>query len=89
MTADWPAAAPCPDCRQPIRWLTTVAGARMPVDAAPHPTRGNVVMIGGQARVLGPSDIAEARAVCAALFTHHALSCPHAGRWHRPHPSGG
>lgn len=78
-----PAAEPCNFCGSPIRWLTTRREARMPVDADPHPARGNVVIVGGHAGVLDRRRAAAARARGVPLWLHHAASCPHARRWQR------
>jgi hypothetical protein len=75
--------APCPDCGRPILWLTTVTGARMPVDANPDPNLGNVILVGDTAAVLGRAKARAARASGLELRTHHRLSCPHEGRWAR------
>lgn len=72
----------CNHCAAPIRWLTTSTGARMPVDAAPDPDRGNVVRLGGVASVLG-KQAAAARAAGVELYLHHAVSCPFADRWNK------
>jgi len=34
----------CSGCGQPIRWVLTVGGARMPIDVDPHPD-GNVIPV--------------------------------------------
>jgi hypothetical protein len=73
--------SPCPDCGQPILWLTTATGARMPVDADPDPHRGNVVLIGHTAGVLGHGKARAARAAGLELRTHHKLKCPRVDRW--------
>jgi hypothetical protein len=73
-------ATPCPDCRAPIRWLTTQVGKRMPVDAEPS-ERGNVLLTGDVAGVLNPGQAGAARAAGAPLYLHHRLSCPFASRW--------
>jgi hypothetical protein len=74
---------PCPDCGKPILWLTTEAHARMPVDAEPDPHRGNVILIGGVAGVLGRAKARAARAAGFDLRTHHRLKCPNADAWAR------
>lgn len=76
-----PPPEPCNYCTDPIRWLTTRRGARMPVDADPDPDRGNVVVVGGQAGVLDRRRAAAARNRGVPLYLHHAASCPHAHRW--------
>lgn len=73
----------CNHCAAPIRWMTTVAGKNMPVDAKPDPDRGNVVRLGGRVGVLGPSQAAAARAAGQQLYLAHAASCAFASRWAR------
>jgi len=73
----------CSDCQAPILWLLTSNNKRMPVDAAPDPKRGNVIRQGHQAGVLGKTQADAARAAGTELRTHHALTCPYAGRWQR------
>jgi hypothetical protein len=78
---------PCNHCQAPILWATTTAGARMPIDADPHPD-GNVLVddAGGHlvAGVLGVGQAAGARARGQLLHRHHKLTCPHASRWCGP-----
>lgn len=50
-----PQVVRCKRCFQPIRWLTTVAGKKMPVDANREP-RGTVELIGGVAHVVPPTE---------------------------------
>jgi hypothetical protein len=71
----------CNYCAAPIRWLITGTGKRMPVDAAPDPTNGNVAILGGKAAVLGPAKATAARAGGVELHLHHAVNCPHAKQW--------
>lgn len=71
----------CNYCHAPIRWLKTGAGKNMPVDAVPDPARGNVLIVGGLAAVLGPGPARGARATGKQLYLHHAATCPHAEQW--------
>lgn len=73
----------CEHCEAPIQWLTTSAGKQMPVNAAPDPERGNVVLLGARAGVLGAGQAAAARARGVQVFLHHAVTCPFAHRWQR------
>lgn len=70
----------CEFCDGPIRWLTSRTGKRMPVDAYPSP-RGNVIIRGDRAGVLGPVPAAAAREHGEQLHLHHVVECPHADRW--------
>jgi hypothetical protein len=74
-------AGVCEHCDGALLWLTTAAGKRMPVDAAPDPDRGNVIRTGAVAGVLGPGPAAAARAAGQPLWLHHVVTCPHADRW--------
>lgn len=80
-------AGECEHCHEPLLWLTTSAGKRMPVDADPDPDRGNVVRTGAVAGVLGPSKASAARAAGVPLWTHHVVTCPHADRWRSTKPA--
>lgn len=71
----------CNHCAEAIRWLTTAAGKRMPVNAAPDPERGNIIILGGHAGVLGPRPATAARYAGKVLYLHHAVTCPYASRW--------
>jgi hypothetical protein len=74
----------CDWCREPIVWLLTVNGSRMPVDAGLDPRRGNVLREGERAHVIGKASQAAAmRAAGKPLHVHHRLSCPYARRWTR------
>jgi hypothetical protein len=78
-----PAAEPdrCNYCSAGIQWLTSSTGKRMPVSIEPDPDRGNVIVRGSNAGVLGPGPAAAARAQGEPLFLHHVVDCPHADRW--------
>lgn len=79
----------CGSCDAPIVWARTQRGERMPVDAAPDPERGNVMLTGRaphlRAGVLSRGQAAGARAVGQELHTAHFVNCPHAGA-HRRRP---
>lgn len=79
-----PDPRPCADCGEPILWLRTIHGRRMPVDARPNRKRGNVAVDRRRATVLGRDQAAAARASGRRLHTHHRVSCPYAHRWARP-----
>lgn len=72
----------CEHCDAQLLWLTTTAGKRMPVDAAPDPERGNVTRSQGVAGVLGDQAATAARAAGQPLWLPHMASCPHVERWH-------
>lgn len=85
-------SARCRSCGAPIVWARTSRGRRIPLDAAPDPERGNVVLDGGRALVFAsPADarreIGEREAVRAmparseaapTQHTAHFATCPHA-----------
>ncbi len=83
-------AGSCEHCDAELLWLTTATGKRMPVNAAPDAERGNVVRAGHVAGVLGTGAAAAARTTGTPLWLHHAVTCPHAGRWRtdRARPGG-
>lgn len=89
MGADVKPSSTCNYCFGRLRWLTTAAGQLMPVDAEPDPKRGNVIVIGGKAGVLGPSRARAARASGVQLYLHHAATCPQAAAWNKPTPKPG
>lgn len=71
----------CNYCAAPIKWLTSANGKRMPVNAQPDQERGNVVLLGQKAAVLGPSKATAARAQGVEAYLHHAADCPYAVQW--------
>lgn len=50
-----PQTTRCKRCQAPIRWLTTKAGKKMPVDANREP-RGTVDVVGGVAVIVSASE---------------------------------
>jgi hypothetical protein len=76
----------CNYCRAPIRWMTTVNGKAMPVDAQPS-ERGNVIRLGEHAGVLGPRQADAARYAGNQLFMPHVATCPDADKWRGKKPA--
>lgn len=77
----------CRSCGAPIIWATsTETGKRMPVDEAPDPERGNVLLVSGND---GPETVVLTRAAIAArpnrnrLHTSHFATCSDAKGWRR------
>jgi hypothetical protein len=71
----------CRLCPQMIRWVTTVAGARMPVDPEPVPDGTVVPVIRGDqvlARVLRAGE--DAAGVAGKRYRPHWATCAGAGR---------
>ena len=73
----------CRDCGARVLWTLTAAHGRpMPLDPAPHPELGNVVLVRAAsgarliAVVLGRADAARRRARGEHLYLHHRVSCP-------------
>lgn len=80
-------AGECEHCYEPLLWLTTGTGARMPVNAEPDPAHGNVVRTGNVAGVLNPQKAAAARRGGTKLWLHHVVTCRYPDRWHeKPAP---
>ncbi|MDN5861747.1 MAG: hypothetical protein L0H84_24365 [Pseudonocardia sp.] len=77
----------CNYCAAPLRWALTAAGKRMPLDAAPDAQRGNVLLLGGRAAVLGPGPARGARSDGQTLYLPHAVFCPHARHWSTKKPA--
>lgn len=72
------AAAPrCRLCDAPMRWVTTHADRKMPVDYDPHDA-GNVVVMVDRATVY-PSTPHEVTKGATLHFAHHA-TCPNVDR---------
>ena len=65
----------CRSCDAPIRWVRTVRGNLMPLDAAPDPA-GNVEIIDGVAHVHGQPPLGTPE-----LWTCHFYTCPDAQTW--------
>jgi hypothetical protein len=95
----------CSDCHKPIVWAKTIASGLkewMPLDAAPHPDRGNVLLARDPqaprrltADVVGNrGNLRRLRFGGYRLYLHHGQSCPYADRWarvkrhERPAPRG-
>lgn len=72
-------SAQCSSCGAAIVWAVTVAGARMPVDAAPSP-KGNLVLEGETVRVVPPPDLLDQR----PRHTSHFATCPDAAQFRKP-----
>jgi hypothetical protein len=67
----------CSSCDQPVRWVLTVAGKRMPLDPLPHPMGNVVFAIAGKSSVVmvvAPKDLP----VAAVSFRAHFATCPYA-----------
>lgn len=77
----------CNYCKASILWLPT-ATTKMPVNATPDPDRGNVVVVGGLAGVLGPARARAARTAGETLYLPHVATCPHKAAWNKPKPKG-
>jgi len=77
----------CHSCAEPIRWVRTVGGKRMPVDLATDSNRGNVLiaLIGGEeiGTVLVGNELASARANHEPLYLSHFATCPNAAQHRR------
>lgn len=77
----------CGSCDAPILWARTQRDERMPVDAAPDPDLGNVILTGTaphlRAGVLARGQAEGARAAGQPLHTSHFATCPHAGQHRR------
>jgi len=58
----------CPNCRQPVRWLLTTFGERMPVDADPVP--GGTIAIDEAGRAVKVAGSPDRRA-----YVPHYLTC--------------
>lgn len=73
----------CSTCGAPIVWARTTLGRRLPVNVAPTPGRGNVLLAVQRgeliAGMLGRNQAAGARAHGRALHTTHFTDCPGAG----------
>lgn len=67
----------CSSCDQPVRWVLTVAGARMPLDPLPHPMGNVMFAIAGSksvVQVVPNTDLP----VAATSFRAHFATCPDA-----------
>jgi hypothetical protein len=76
-----PGIARCRSCGAEVRWVSTKADRRMPLDAWPS-RDGNVQLVADQgqlvAEVLRSGRAAEARARGLELFRSHFATCPNA-----------
>lgn len=76
------AAGECRSCGQPVRWVETTQGKKMPLDPLPCPTLGNVEVrpSGSQmlAFVYSPSMVP--LSVSRPVFRAHAATCPNVKR---------
>lgn len=73
--------ATCRSCQAPIRWVTTTAGRRMPIDPTPSPG-GNVVLREDHlAAVLAGDVLDAARAADVPTYLSHFATCPHAAKY--------
>ena len=69
--------AACRTCEAPIVWVESQStGKPMPMDLAPDP-KGGFVIIGGKARKATADDDRLAR----ERFTSHFATCPDANQW--------
>lgn len=67
----------CRSCEALIIWATSpTTGKSIPLDAEPTPN-GNLVLVGGEARVYTEEDARLAR----DRHTSHFATCPDAGSW--------
>lgn len=75
--------ARCRDCNADIRWVETVNGRKMPLDAYPA-LRGNVILDGhGLAVVMGALDLSNLPADVDRYRSHFA-TCPKASERRKP-----
>jgi hypothetical protein len=75
----------CRSCHEPVWWIVTEGGKRMPLDMLPSP-RGNVRVIPGDpavAQVLGGTALAEARSQGGELYVSHFATCENAAQHRR------
>lgn len=86
------AVALCRACKQPVEWVESENGRRMPIDPNPDP-KGNLVRI-GMAEVVNPSTLRHERVPImgvvkaddptpAARYISHFATCPHADKLRR------
>lgn len=74
--------ARCRSCHADIRWVDTVNGRKMPLDAVPV-LNGNVVLDNGLAVVLSSLDLSNLPADVDRYRSHFA-SCPNSTRHRKP-----
>lgn len=79
----------CRSCGEPIRFVRTVSGRYLPVDARPSPLRGNILIERGVAKVVGAAERSRARDQGYDLFVSHFASCPNAPAHRRLRPNRG
>ena len=76
----------CARCKQPLRWVRTERGKRMPLNPDPVPD-GNVAIVDGVVVVLAPAVLSRMRAEGLdklELYKSHFATCPYAGEFRRP-----
>lgn len=79
----------CKSCGEPVLWMATSTGGRMPVDAEPV-ADGNcrLDLEHGVVEVLGRKAIAEARANKERLHKSHFATCSSGARHRKHRPRG-
>lgn len=66
----------CRSCDAPIVFARTIKGRRIPLDAEPNDTTGNIELRQGIAYV-----VTDARDPDTHRYTSHFATCPNAGDW--------
>lgn len=76
--------ARCRSCQAEIVWAETERGKRMPVDAAPNPRNGSIVLRerAGEAP-LAIAGVPDEAFPGEPRYTSHFATCPEAARWRR------
>jgi len=69
----------CRSCNAAIFWARSEYGKRTPIDAAPHP-EGNLVVVGGTARVLRKGQAAPEGVL---RYRSHFATCPERQLWRK------
>lgn len=75
-------AGECRSCGQPVRWVETVNGKKMPLDPLPCPSLGNVEVrpTGSQLLAFVHSPSMVPLSVSRPVFRAHAATCPNVKR---------
>jgi len=77
--------ATCRSCREPIRWVRTVNGKRMPLNPAPDP-EGNVWIVGMEEGVPNVEVALTADGVPSNVpfrYVSHFVTCPDRDSWRK------
>ncbi len=72
----------CRSCGQRITWLETAGGKAMPVDDDPC-EEGNIVVVGGMAKVLKNAQAAAELYSEEPRYVSHFVTCPQAKNWRK------